>query len=264
MAFKKSYKKKGTKKRTYKKRVHKKTKGSFVKKVMKVVRSKEQVKYAVVTGDMSIGNYQSLTPNLAQIYAGVNPTSLPIVQGTGAGDRLGDKIKIKKITLRMILFPNPTTAISNNPATLQEVRILVGHNRLTPTAALPVATMFEDGDTALPPQQNLTDMMAPINRHVIVPFKEKVIKLGSSGMGVVGTTGAAAGNNDFKMNHRFTWDITKASPSTIIYQGATAASQQSMVPYLMAWSTPADNSSQAFQGYAVQGNYTIVVEYTDF
>lgn len=236
---------------------------SFANKVMKIVRKAEQTKSVVTGGILQLGNYASLTPNLAQTYAGVNPTTLPVAQGTGAGDRIGDKIRIKKVLLKAVLFPNVQAATVNFPQLLQETRIMVGRNKLSPQLGIPIPNLFKVGDTDTAPVGNLTDLLLPYNPDAMHVYKQKTFKVGQS-QWATPNINAMISDNDFKCNCKFVWDITKASPKIIDFTLSTAASQTSPIPYVMGFTVSADGSNDAYKSQAVSMQYVIEVFFTDF
>nr|WAE42392.1 MAG: capsid protein [Cressdnaviricota sp.] len=236
-------------------------KSSFSKKVMKVVHKAEQTKNVCYASNFTIGNANSLTP--IQIAVGVNPTNLGIVQGTGAGDRLGDRVHIKKVTFRAIMTPVIQTAVVNTPIALQEVRVAVLKNKLAPQSGIVMANLFQYGSTNVPPNSTLTDMIQPFNKEASILFKNKTFKCGMSAY-TANTPNFINCNNDFKVNNKFTWDLTKASPKVCQFSGSTAASQVSAIPWMLFMVSAADGTSVATQSQAVSVQYSIDVEFTDF
>nr|WAE42394.1 MAG: capsid protein [Cressdnaviricota sp.] len=259
-----AHRKKHLKRKHSSKKHHKRSnKMTLDKKVMKIVRKNEQVKYAVYQSNFNFGNYASTTPNINQLQITPNTVTLLINQGTGAGDRLGDTIKIKKVTLRAVIVPNEYNITTNNLPEPQEVRVWVARNKTSAQALLPVSTMFEYGDTNVSPLGTLADMMTPINKESWTVYKDKVFKVGKEQQG---TTPAALAyfNNDFKYNVKFKWDITKSCPSIIRYNTSNATSITSPISYLACMSASAANTSVATQSATCNIWYTVEVQFTDF
>nr|WAE42388.1 MAG: capsid protein [Cressdnaviricota sp.] len=261
MAFhkKRLLKKKTSKKRSYKKHAKKTT---FASKVLKVVRKAEETKMVAYSSNFNIGNYTSVVPS--QAYVSPNPTSLNISQGTQAGQRVGDKVHVKKVILRGILIPLPQVAVTNYPMTLQECRVIVGRNRLSGQALLPSANLFTLGDTDIPPVGILPDMLYPINKQAISVYKDKCFKLGYAGY-TANTTTAMTTDNDFKANAKFVWDITKACPKTLVWTSGVGGTPifESPIAYLMAWTAPADGTTQAAQAACVNMTYEVEVHFVE-
>nr|WAE42398.1 MAG: capsid protein [Cressdnaviricota sp.] len=262
MAFKKFSKKhhgaKGKKRVVHKKKGMKMT---FAKKVMAVVHKKEQVKYCNYQVSFAeMGPYGGATPLQFNVLA--NLTN--IGQGTGQGDRLGNKIHIKRVIVRAVMFPlgyDPTLNVNPYPS---EIRVICGTNRQTPQAALPVSQLYQNGDSYAAPAGDLRDIIAPINKDVIKLWKSKTFKVGNS---LVGGTGYLAGqegytNNDFHLNQKFTWDLTKYCAKTVIWEdGATTPLTPSCYMLFMLVNA-AGNASTNIVTASI--TYNIEIQYTDF
>lgn len=253
----------GGKKRTYaKKRTYKKKpKMTFAKKVMSVVSRVAENKKVSATAS----SYFYAGSTIFQIPLVPNASSLVISQGTGQGDRIGNKIKTKRCIMRYIIYPTSYNATSNPTPSPANVRIFIGRNKVSP-ANSPVGgtTLFQNGDSSNGLTGGLADCIMPLNRDVAIVYKEIHHKVGhahnvSAGGGQ--TFNQMQSNTDYKMNVIRTLDVTKYVPSTITYSdGVTAPTCPST--WFNIWYANADNSiDSATAAYAIW--WSIQYEFED-
>lgn len=149
------------------------------------------------------------TLNLNQIFSNVN-------QGTGDGQRIGDKIKVNKLTfkgfinwdsskldiigwrhlplyVKMFVFRRQDSL--ENPATVT-------------TPSLGESDILMNGAVAGAPNNLLSDMGRLFNKDVYRIFKTKTFKLGPAAVGDTPTT-SGQWNNDFKFSQRFNINLSK-------------------------------------------------------
>jgi len=143
-----------------------------------------------------------------------------IGQGVGAGSRIGNDIKVRKVMLNYVLRPLPYDAITNPFPQPQEVMLMLGYVKNTPSFA-PIAGdingLFQSGNTTTGPIGTLRDIVAVVNTDYWVIKKKWTHKLGYANYGGTGTLPAqqSFANNDFKLNHVRRMDITKFIPKTV-------------------------------------------------
>lgn len=235
---------------------------SFAKKVMKIVQKTEEVKCTQYAFTIGYTNYSSATPTLINVSP--NATTMVIPQGVGQGDRIGNKIRVKKVTLKCILVPEQYSASLNPNPCPHEVRMTLISNKKTVQTTPVMASLIQNGNTSVAPSGNLADMIDSYNTDLNMIHRDRKFKVGLSSYG--GTGGSAAvqyyNNNDFKVNHKFTWDITKAYPKTLNYNDTDVSPNERYV-YLMAMSADALNFNTATT--PVMGTMQCFVElkYTD-
>jgi len=149
----------------------------------------------------------------------VNPSAalMPIVQGTAQNQRVGNVIKLKKLTIKGTLVPQPYSASTNPYPQPVQVKIWVFTDKLsTPNALLtPVATggWFQLGGSSVGFTNDLADTWLPVNEDRYKVFATRTVKLGPSISGGLSADPNVQGtaqfwsNNDFKLNCNFSIDL---------------------------------------------------------
>lgn len=150
------------------------------------------------------------TLNLNQIFANVS-------QGTADGQRIGDKIKVNKLTFKGFINWDSSKL---NDETYTHIPVYVKmfvfrrQDGLDSPATYSGASgvgesdILMNGPTATAPNNKLSDFNKLFNRDVYRIFKVKQFKLGPS---AVGNTPESSGqwNNDFKFSQRFNINLSK-------------------------------------------------------
>jgi len=198
---------------------------------------------------------------------GVDPSSLVISQGAGQGQRIGNKIKTKKLTFKGTFNPTSYDAITNPNPQPNQIKMWIFYDKTDVTAVpTPLSSndFFQDGSTSRSFSSDLADMWSPVNTDRYRVLATKTFKLGfASGNG----TGAAAiqqffANNDFKLNCNFSFDLTKHYPQMVNFQDTTAVPTTRglfcMVEYVLASGAPIGTGSRA-----VNMQYVIDYHYED-
>jgi len=132
-----------------------------------------------------------------------NATTMLISQGTGQGDRVGNKVKIVRNTLRFALTPTDNGATDQSVPCI--VRTMFIYDRRNPTTApTPAANgdFFQNGNGTSGFNGNLSDLTRPYNTDRYVVKRVRDYKVGwSASVGVTGADPEQAyyANNDFKM-----------------------------------------------------------------
>lgn len=158
---------------------------------------------------------------LAAIPLGPNTLGVGIPQGTGQGQRVGNRITTRKCIFRGIIHANPYDATTNPAMIPVQIRMVVYRDKTLPTAQPPDARtdLFQQGSVTLGLQNDLADMILPFNEDKYRVVATKVMKLGYAAFDTTGTQVGNGGwhNNDFKANCEFELDVTKFLPKTVIY-----------------------------------------------
>ena len=199
-------------------------------------------------------NVIELGPNSAQ----------PLTQGTGNSDRIGNKIRVKKATLQIILYPNGYDNVSNPFPRPQDVRLMIVHAKNNPTDVVVSSTYFDANNSTTSPADNLFDMIRPINKDDYVVSVDRRVKVGNAineGTGFV-MTDAYFSNNDYKYNQLITWDITSAFPTNITFND-TSAIPTSFQPTLVAMTALATGDTSGAATIPVTMWSNCILEYTD-
>lgn len=150
------------------------------------------------------------TLNLNQIFQG-------ITQGSLNGQRLGDEIRVKKLTFKG--FINWDSSRINNSSYLHiplYVKMFVFRRRDTLDNPAQYAgltgtgenTILMNGPTATNPFNKLSDFNKPFNTNVYKIYATRTFKLGPA---AVGDTPQSSGqyNNDFSFSERFSINLSK-------------------------------------------------------
>jgi hypothetical protein len=210
--------------------------------------------YVLGYGGGSVLNIQ-LTPNTGY---------LAISQGTGQGDRIGNRIRPTKAMFRGMLYPKAYDATYNAAMVPYDVRLTVLKNKVNPVGTSPdTSTLFQSGDTVAAPTGGLSDMMSPFNLDANIAFTSRRCKVGTAGY--TGTGAFAAGqyyqNNDYKLNQAIEIDLLPYIPTTIDYldTSTTPSSYSLYLNVLIA----AANGAISSELRPLQMDWTIIYEYVD-
>lgn len=189
----------------------------------RVVNSMSETKYlrTAVNNGQLYGDPADLT--YQNNFMEVASTLGSITQGTGQGNRIGNRIRLTRCTMNIMLngldnaVPrlvmmylvsdrrNPTDA---NAADLQDAC-----NGLSGAGGI-----LQDGNTSIGFQKRHTDIMQRINEDRFMFFFKRVFKIGRAGA-PTGTT--SAGNNDFSYLRRIKVNLLKYMPKVFRYSDAS-------------------------------------------
>ena len=191
-------------------------------------------------------------------------TGVPLAQGTGSSDRIGNKIRVVKATMRVIIFPKPYDATTNPAPRPQDVRLIVLHSKNNPTDVVVSNTFFEQNNSTTSPQDDLVDMLHPVNRDDYVVSSDRHYKVGVSSADGTGAIADAQSftNNDYKYNQIITQDVTHAFPSVITFND-TSSVPTSFQPTLVALTCKADGTTTNSNHVPLEMWCNCQLEYTD-
>jgi hypothetical protein len=147
--------------------------------------------------------------------------SVGINQGAAQGQRIGNKIKMKKCTFRGTLHPNLYNATTNpQPVPLQVVMWFFYDKENPQTVPAPLTDFFQFGGTVSAMQNDLVDLWAPINTDKYRVLGKRMFKLGNSEWTTTGSTPSAGNftNNDFKYNQSFSINVMKWMPKEFVFR----------------------------------------------
>lgn len=165
-----------------------------------------------------------------------SPSGVTIVQGTNSGQRIGNKVTIRKCKLSICFSPAAYDALTNFAPTPQLLRVMICQikpgfdNDSSGLQTVLDNYQFETGTNS---SQGFTGTMSDIvykyNPEAIRVVKQKTFKVGLQT--TYGQSGSSSGqegyfaNNDFKLMNRLEWDITKLLPKQVQWEdnsGSTA------------------------------------------
>jgi len=248
-----------------------KSPATFAKKVQAIIsRNVENKTIQASYENVPIKNYNSA--GWAADNFGIplypQPGNMDIIQSVGQGGRIGNSIKIKKLTFKGVLFPATYSLTTNFAPKPVEIKFFFGYQKNTPNAKPSAYDLFfQNGSSSQNFSANLLDMVKPVNADVFKVFKTKVFKLGFDNYEHAGVDNSQQryANNDFKMNHKFSFDLTSMIPKIQKY---TDASPNPMTRglWLMVeavWSN--GTSSTLFQVAEITSlmSYTLSCDYED-
>lgn len=229
-----AYKRKTYKKRAYsKKRTYKRKSYSTVKRVSPLKKMvKMEIARATETKQRSLANLNQplYASNSASFDAnnvialGCQSGGMELAQGTGQGQRVGNKVKVRKATFKGSIVALPYNATSNLIPVPTQIKMFLMYDKENPNAYPAPATSADFLDLNNSTQgfhNDLVDLWAPVNTERYHIFKTKIFKVGYSttlqqSTGTLGTQNYA--NNDFKYNVNFSIDYTKYMVKTQVFR----------------------------------------------
>jgi len=268
---KRRYVKRAYKKRAWKKRSAPKKKVSFSKRVSAIVNKRvlESKTYQYSDVIPLVGIDQTVA---SQTFVPLSPFGgyVDITQGTGQGERVGNKLRIKKATLSFVMLPLPYNETTNaDPIPLEIDMILFTAKEVPQTIWSPTAMsdFFQLGNSVAAPTGNLLDLTRTVNSDSYTMRLRRQFKLGYGSfiLAPANNTNANYVNNDFKYNIRQTIDITKHLVKNVRFQD-NSANAVSHMTQMWVQAVYADNTQMdAGSAGTIPGEmqYTISVEYTD-
>lgn len=272
--FRKKNWKRPYKKRAYKKRAFKRSVGGYKSKsslkalIANTVLSMSEVKNQVYTNILNVGGYTS--NQAANQFLPISPFTglIDIAQGPGDGERIGNKIRTKRLTMEYIIWPLQYNGTSNATPSPQEFKIWFFKDKVTTTAvASPtsIQNFFDDGNTTITPTGSIPDLARPVNKLSYTLCTSRVHKIGCATYGGTGINAASQSfaNNDFKLNVRHKIDLTKYCAKIIQYDDIASIPT---CPVLQCWfeCMDSDGGVGVALDEALRMSYTIRYEYTDF
>lgn len=195
-------------------------------------------------GELYIGNPQSLAqdlstydPNLFTLPTFIDVTASldSITQGTGQGNRAGNRITLKHLMFRGI-FRNPgPVGAAGQPNGVFKLLFAKLKDGLAPPVLADIQQLVQNGNTAVPPSNELTQIFSPLNRDLFDIKKTKVIKLNAwTEVPPASDTSSNIPANGAGMYYQFSYDLVKHVPKTVIYNDtATQPTNQGLYLFIM-------------------------------
>lgn len=271
MAFRrKTYRKKSTrrvaKRKSYSKKRTSPMKRMVKREIARTVETKHRNTYVqdrLLYPTNSAANFD--TYNV--IPMGFTAGGLDVVQGTGQGSRVGNRIKVKRIVWKGTMVAQPYDVTTNPVPFPMQVRIVFLTDRDIngyPTPATG-ANIFDLNNGVYPFQNDLVDQWAPFNNDRYQIWGQKRFKLGYqssllNGSGTSGTLNYA--NNDFKLNTNFSIDITKWTVKNQIFQDNSSEGKCRQV-YAAIIISAATGGAIPSSGIPAKLSYSLECDYED-
>lgn len=184
----------------------------------------------------------------AQIFQ-VSPCStfLTVNQGTGQGDRIGNQIRVKNVMLKGTIVANGYNATTNPGPQPCVVTMVLFYDKENPTilpAPYAAGDFFQFANNSTTWRNDLVDLWAPVNSDRYSVFLRRKFKMGFANYAGTGTSAAnqSFANNDFKLNHNFSINITKYLRKVVKYRDNNSDPPQRGL-YCMMWANASDGSS---------------------
>lgn len=252
-------------------RIKKTFKRKALRRAMAVVAKREIAKAAenkVLRGSLArkLGSYPPNYPLFdTRNIIDTSEVLRNLALGTGSGNRIGNKIKLKRYMMKFMLWPNST---STTPVF---VKMWVVSDKLNPTnvtasdietamdntAFQPGGTFFENGNSTSGCLGNFQDLQMDVNRDRFTVHKTRVFKLS------VAQQPGTAGNNDFKLNHQFSVNVLKYHPKVIKYQDAITGSWYTRRVFIIFEVINYDDTAAGVGSDAASLSHTANIQYED-
>jgi len=247
---KKSYAKKTHTKKSYRK----KSSASFVRRVITAAAEKKNIVFRAYDYELypfsAVGTVPQQNCNLVDLY---QYTIDQITQGTGQGNRVGNRINVTKFIVSIVY-----SAVGIGYPT--NVRTYFGRLKfkLDPPAVNDFGALYKFGNTNVGPDNLLTDSLSAINNDRWIIQKTRNTKIGRS------QNTAAASNNDYNFSKTVKFDLTKYLGGQIQYEDAVATPTNKQ-GYMFFTIANGDNLAITPPTYApsVAISFNIDVEFTD-
>lgn len=270
MAYKrKSYKRRASK-RTYKRRASKRPRRSGVKAIVKreIARNIENKTIQAYDHGWNVTAFPNASFDTANILP-MSPDAVGLIipQGTGQGTRVGNKIKIKKLTFSGVVHPTPYNATSNVTPAPCMLKMYFFYDKYNPAEVPTVKAngdFFQFGSTTTTFQNDLSDIVSPINQDRYRVMATRTMKLGYAwyeGTGAQANQGNLS-NNDFKLNAVFRVDLTRCVPKVYTFRdGVTSPTTRGI--YMMAVPIYANGLQMSAATIPLQISWVQTCEYED-
>lgn len=243
-----------------------KTKKGVTRLIKKVVTRMEETKEA---------NYQARQPfgsssNAFFLSANVIPltpsaTFMTIAPGTGQGDRIGNKVKVKSLIFKGVMWPtNYDSGTNPNPKPL-EIRMWFFSNRASLAAPSSYSNFFQNGDSTQGFSGNITDLQKYINNDSYIYRGHRSFKLGAARYDGTGTSAPNQyfSNNDFKYNCKFSINCTKMVGKDYIWSDNVTANLSNKSVFVVWEAVNADGSTSASTDATAIIDWSLQLKYTD-
>jgi len=209
-------------------------------------------------------------PSFANQAGGWYPLSpyngyLTIQQGSTQGSRTGNKIRIKRAKLNIILFPQPYDVSGNPSPRPQYVKMwFVRPKAQANTTTLTINNFFQNGGSASAFSGLLNDLVSQVNSQQYTLLGSKVFKLGNSVISSPGVTASQLfSNNDFPLSVIRTIDITKYLYKEYLFNDSDNTAVNDMT-VMFVEGINADGTTVANGTWSSNINFRVTVDYVDF
>jgi len=233
--------------------------------VTSLIRREEETKCQQHTSSVSLGSYGSNYQANGFIPLTPYGTYVAIPQGTGEGDRVGNKLRIVKATFSYVIRPNPYNGSTNILPLPQEVVVRIMAVKNSNILAAAAGNYFQAGNGSTNPTGNLLDIPRVVNNDLYSQYRMVRHKLGYGSFTPIPGATTAQGNfvnNDFALNVVKTIDYTKYCPKIIRFNDNTSTPINRVLQTFIE-SVNADGSTSSVTQTPATMDYTISIWYKD-
>lgn len=265
VAFRKNRKyakKSGSKKRLYKR---KNPTASFNKKVKAVISTLAENKSADYRGAIPLPASNNANYAVSIVPCTPFTSFLSIPQGVGQGERIGNQIRIKKLTMSGCVVPAGYSAGSNaNPRPVFVKLFFLTRKDAPMEIASSVSDIFQYGNSSEGFGVSLQNLMRKVNTDEWMYHTSKTFKVGFSandGQGGIASN-QYYNNNDFKLANLFSIDLTKFCVKNFKFDdNSVNPSTRNIIMYPILYS--ADSTAVGAGEVLANLQYSLHVEYED-
>lgn len=243
-------------------RVGKKAVAKIAKRVVNSMTETKFMRTAVFNGSL-YGDPAAL--NYQNNFFSVAPTIGSITQGTGQGNRIGNKIRLTRVVMNVILNATDSSwpryimmyIISDKryPTDVTEAQLQDACNG----AAGSGNNILQDGNQSIGFQKRLTDVMQRINDDRFTVYKKRCFRLGYANQPV----GTAQGNNDFPFMRRIKINLLKYMPKLFRYADASTVPALQRRVYVCFHVVSAQGGQLAATDVGCNINYAYDIKFKD-
>lgn len=238
-------------------------KGGVKSMVRRMIAKTEEVKNSP---------FRSKTNLVPYAHAGFLPKAmtpltlgLTVQQGVGQGQRVGNKINVKSLYFRYVLYPLGYDATENAyPKPLNVLFVLYYNKKSLTEIDANLGDFFQFGNSTEGFSDTLADLVKPFNRDKYTVVKSWIHKLGTANY--EGTNGGPDlnyfANNDYKYNYIRKVNLTKHIPKLITYNDTTLEPSSKLLN-MICIPFYATNTVMPVGNTVAQLEYQLDLRYTD-
>jgi len=241
MAYKRKTQRRPKRRYSGKRKMTKKTVRAVVKRVL--AREAEVKNVQEYNFGMNLYSPNYATFDATNIFPlGPRQTTLPLPQGTGQGNRIGNRVHTRKLIIGGTLVPNAYNATTNPIPQPMDVSIWIFYDKTLPTALpTPAANgdFYQNGNGSASFGGDTLDMISPVNTDRYRVLAKRNFKLGYADFAGTGATPGNQNfaNNDYKMTCNFRFDLTKHYPKVVVWNDNATSTPTTRGLFMMV--TPA-------------------------
>lgn len=232
-------------------------KGSKQVKLVRLVRSEERLY-------ITYGANQSLVTSVSAIPAYINLCP-SIANGGGQPGRIGNRINMTggKLRLSMNLLPYNATTNPNAPPIY--LRCLVVSSKSANTSNLGSTSvgsdLFMSTGTVVGPQNNVLDIVLPINRESWTVYHDSVRKLGVAGAGATGPASSTSWIDESSMSAFL--DLGLPALGECTYNATSSNDCRNKNLFFIMLNAPVDGFTGSGTYTTAEYHFGLEVDYTD-